>query len=385
MRCALLVIVAACGGGSHGSDDAGSDAAIDTPAGCVRQPAAADRVRHVVISHPYDAAGAKANGWEVLDLSATGELSRPGRMFTMGRADVGEIAFTPDGAIGAVAQEDGSVGIFKLDDAGVPTVLQAGFKGSFYANRVIVAPTGTLYVLDTQWRENGGGIYELGIDCNDAVTDRGLVTPAKLAAQVAFTAEGKWLVAATDIGSSAAGMDAHLLAPDRTLLASADAFADDMQIVGGATLVHDGSAFLIGDTSQFGSTPNRIAVVPVEPAKLGTASVIPNIQDPITLLASPFADKVLVVSGFGDAMFQLVRTSGVWSSTGELAYQGAKPQLPSGAVMIDAGMLRGLALVAENLGVRRVEMYSNGNLVDRGAYSLGSGLVNTTGAIGVTP
>jgi len=383
-RTLACLVIAACGGGKSGSGDAGPDVAVDGSA-CVRQPAAADRVRHVVIAHPYDAAGAKANTWEVLDLSATGELSRPGRMFSMGRADVGEVAFTPDGAIGLVAQEDGSVGIFKLDDAGVPTVLQASFKGSFYASRVVVAPNGGIYVLDTQWRDNGGGIYELAVDCNDTVTDRGLVTAAKLPAQVAFTAEGKWLVAATDIASSTAGMDAHLLAPDRTLLASADAFADDMQIVGGATLLHDGSAFLIGDTSQFGTSPNRIAVVPVEPAKLGsTATIIPNIEDPITLLSSPFADKVLVISGFGDAMFQLVRTSGTWSSA-ELAYQGAKPQLPSGAVMIEAGMLRGLALVAENLGVRKVEMYANGNVVDRGAYSLGSGLVNTTGAIGVTP
>jgi hypothetical protein len=147
----------------------------------MRDPGPADRVRRVVVSHPYDANSAKSNVWEVLDLSMTGELSRPNRMFTMGRAYIGEVAFTPDGKIGIAPQEDGSLGIFKLDD-GVPTVLHATFKGSFYAARVVVAPTGAIYVLDTQWRENGGGIYELAIDCNDTVMDKGLVAASKLPA-----------------------------------------------------------------------------------------------------------------------------------------------------------------------------------------------------------
>lgn len=380
--CILLV---ACGGGDTAPGDSASDAPPDGPA-CARPTAPADRVRQVVISHPYDAASMKSNAWEVLDLSQTGELSRPGRTFTMGRSYIGEVAFTPDGKIGLAPQEDGSLGIFKLDDAGVPTVLHAQYKGTFYASRVVVAPSGTIYVLDDQWRNNGGGIYELAIDCNDVVTDRGLVVASKLPAALDFTQTGKWVVAAFDIADSAAGADAHLLAPGGgSVLASADAFADDMQIVGGATLTRDASAFLIGDTSQFGTTPNRISVVPVEEARLGTASVVPNIEDPIALLASPFADKVLVVSGFGDAMFQLVKNGTTWSSTGELTYVGAKPQLPGGAVMIEAGALRGLALIAENVGVRRVEMFSDGNIVDRGMFSLGSGVENSTGAIGVTP
>ena len=158
-----------------------------------------------------------------------------------------------------------------------------------------------------------------------------------------------------------------------------------MQIVGGATLTNDGSAFLVGDTSQYGDTPNRVAVVPVSGTSLGTPYMIPNVEDPLALHAHPFADKILVVSGFGDAMFQLTKTGGMWTSGGELTYVGGKPQLPSGAVMIERGALRGLVLVAELDGVRRVEMFASGTIVDRGNYSLGSGLPNTTGAIGVTP
>jgi hypothetical protein len=351
----------------------------------MREPAAADRTRRVVIAHPYTADSMKSNEWEVLDLSATGELTRPGHTFTMGRAYIGEVAFTRDGKIGIAPQEDGSLGIFKLDDAGVPTVLQANFQGSFYAAHVVVAPTGEIYVLDTQWRNNGGGIYELAIDCDDKVTDKGMVAASKLPAALAF-AGAHQVVAAVDIGDSAMGGDVHIVSlGGPTVIASADAFADDMQIVGGAALTHDGSAFLVGDTSQFGTEPNRIAVVPITGMQLGTPYMIPNIEDPIALLAHPFADKVLVVSGFGDALFQLAKTAGTWASSGMITYQGAKPQLPGGAVMVDRGSLAGLVLVAENTGVRRVEMFAGGAIVDRGLFSLGAGLANTTGAIGVTP
>jgi hypothetical protein len=352
----------------------------------VREPGAADRVRHVVISHPYTADSMKSNAWEVLDLSATGELSRPNKAFEMGRAYIGEVAFTRDGAIGIAPQEYGTLGIFKLDAAGTPTVLHAAFKGSFYAARVVVAPDDRIFVLDNQWRENGGGIYELSIDCDDTVKDLGLVAAAKLPAALEITASGEWIVAARDIASSPAGADVHVASPNAaSIVASGDAFADDMQIVGGATLTNDGSAFLVGDTSQYGDSPNRVAVVPVSGTSLGTPYMIPNVEDPLALYAHPFADKVLVVSGFGDAMFQLTKTAGMWTSSGELTYVGGKPQLPGGAVMIERGALRGLVLVAENEGVRRVEMFASGTIVDRGNYSLGTGLPNATGAIGVTP
>ena len=380
-----MAVVAACSGGGSSPGDFRTDAAADAPA-CGREPPPADRVRHVVISHPYDTNSMKSNAWEVLDLSETGELSRPNRTFTMGRALVGEVAFTRDGRIGIAPQEDGTLGIFKLDDAGVPTVLHERFQGSFYAARVITAPDGRIFVLDSQWRENGGGIYELAVDCDDHVTDQGLVSASKLPAALAFTSSGNWIVAAADIMTSAMGTDVHLLEPGGpALLASGDAFADDMQIVSGATLAGDGSAFFVGDSSAFGNEPNRIAVVPISGDAFGTPYVIPNIEDPLALLASPFADKVLVVSGFGDAMFALAKTGATWAASGELTYQGAKPQLPGGAVMIERGALRGLVLVAENLGVREVEMFADGNIVDRGLFSLGAGVANSTGAIGVTP
>jgi hypothetical protein len=391
----LCLIAAACSDDPAASPDAppavpDAPVAVDAPA-CARTPKPADRTRRVVISLPYDAAGAKANQWEVLDLSPTGELSRPGRTFTMGRSTGGELAFTADGEIGLAVQEDGSLGVFRIDDAGVPTVITAKLDAPFYAARVVMAGDHA-YVLDDQWRENGGGIYRVDIGCDDdTVTARAQVVAAKLPSGLAFApGSSRALLVAHDVGGSPAGTgpSAHLLdaAEPLAVMATQPAFTDDMAIVGSSALTADGAYFLIGDNSGFASVPNRVAVVPVTGDQLRTPTVIPDISDPVALVASPYAPVVLVVSGFGDALLVIARDpDGVFRNKGELTYQGGKPQLPFGAVRIDAGTLRGLVLVAENAGVRLVQFRPDGTVVDRGRFGTGAGLVNVVGAIGVQP
>jgi hypothetical protein len=113
--------------------------------------------------------------------------------------------------------------------------------------------------------------------------------------------------------------------------------------------------------------------------------VIPNIDDPFSLVASPFGDVVLVVDGFGNAMFVLDNSPTGFVVRGEVTYQGAKPELPGGAVRIDAGQLKGWVFVEENSGVRTVEMKQDGSVVDHGRFGVGDGTENVVGAIGVTP
>jgi hypothetical protein len=170
-------------------------------------------------------------------------------------------------------------------------------------------------------------------------------------------------------------------------LGGANAFGDQTAIVGGAALTADAGHFLVGDTNQFGGIPNRVAIVDVGQTALANPTVLPNIQDPLALVASPFGDVVLVASGFGNALYVIDRggAGGAFRLRGEVAYSGAKPELPGGAVGITAGMLRGWVLVAENLGVRRVQLNSDGSVVDLGKLSTGSGTQNIVGAIGVTP
>ena len=99
---------------------------------CERAPAAAERPRKVVISHPFKSGPASRNRADVFavwELSADGELARTPQRFAMGRAADGQdIVFTPDGRIGVVVQEDGSLGVFRFTPDGVE-VIHAAFTG----------------------------------------------------------------------------------------------------------------------------------------------------------------------------------------------------------------------------------------------------------------
>ncbi len=388
--CAVLLAGCGSGGGDDSANAIDGPPEIDADVTCPRAPAPADRARKVVVSLPYDAAGDPASTYRVLDLSTSGALSDPDVTFEMGRSFMGEIAFTPDGQVGLVAQDDGTLGAFRFDEEGQPVVIEAAHRGLYYAAKVVIAPAGDVaYVLDTQWRENGGGIYRVAIGCEGELTDLGPSWVAsKLPAGLHLRGD-RALLAAVDVGEPTAGPDAYLLdwtADPPAPIAGADAFADDLQIVGSSAV--SGDFFLIGDYQGISEDPpNRIAVVEIGDAALTTVQTIEPLLDPVALVPSPEGDVVLAVSGFGDAIFVLDRESGSppFSLRGELVYDGASPQLPGGAALIERGDLAGLVVVAENQGVRRVRMEGGGVVTDLGLTALGDGFDAITGAIGVQP
>ncbi|MBX3274732.1 MAG: hypothetical protein KF729_30980 [Sandaracinaceae bacterium] len=383
------------GGADAGATDGGAlDAgatdggAIDAgPGECPRALAPADRVRRVVVSHPFTDGG-DDDRYEVLTLAEDGTLAQPGTTFNMRRASGGEIVFTPDGEIGFVAQSDGSVGVFRLDADGRPTVLNPALREGFYASHVVMDPSGAhAWVLDAQWRESGGGIYRLAIGCDGRVRATTKVAEARLAYAMALRADGRALVAARDILDSPEGADAHLVdlgAP--AVRASADAFDDDW-IASSAALSANGRHFLVADNAAF-SGGDRVAVVGVAGDALSRVQVLSPIQDPVSIALSPFDDLALVVSGFGDAIFVVDYTpdaASPFAVRGPLTYVGARPALPGAAVTITRGALRGLVLVAENVSVRRVRFDGGGAVTDLGAHSVGEGVPAIVGAIGVQP
>lgn len=378
MRAFVLIFLAACGGAATAPDAGSVDASSpDAPAACPRAPRP-DGPRKVVVSHPF---GADDAAYQLLDLATDGTLTATATSFDLGKSTIGQMAFTPDGEIGLVAQEDGSLGVFAIDSAGTPSVIDAHFTGSFYATGVVMDPGGAVaYVLDQQWRENGGGIYKIAIGCDGTPTDLGLWLPSKLPGGIALRGD-RLMVAATDVDGSLAGEDAYALdlnvdPPVRT--AGVDAFGDDDQIVAGTTMTRDQQYFLIGDNNQFGNVPNRIAVVGIaNDGDTLTAAPTLAVEDPITLVASPISDVVLAVSGFGNAVFAIDEAGGTFTVRGQVA----SPQLPGGAV----GLGNGLVLVAENLGVRVLRFEANGNVTDLGLTSLGSDNAAITGSIGVQP
>lgn len=361
-----------------------------TPEPCVREPGPADYTRLVFTAQPYDANANPSDVWRVWTLDTDGTLTRTDEMFTLGRATTGRMVFTPDGAIGVVPLQDGTLGVI---DASGPTVevIETSFHGDFYAGRVVMDPTGSrAYVLDTNWRENGGGIYVVYIDCDTgALSDGGMLAAARLPGAMQWLSDGRAVLAAEDVLDSPSSVDAHLLDFDGSefsRLDSSDAYPDDEAIVSSLTVTADEQYALIGDNNAFSGIPNRVGVVHIAGDTLTTTTVISPLEDPISMVASPYGNVVLAVSGFGDALFELAYNPSATPplrNNGEVTYVGASPALPGEAVMIDVGTLTGHVLIAENVGIHQVEL-GPGGVVDLGATTFG-GLENIVGAIGVQP
>lgn len=391
----LIALVAACGGDDGGVDpgpDAGdSDAGVS--AACPRDPAPADRDRFVVVAHPFANGGGQSERYEVLALSQAGELSLTGSTFELGfRAPSGTIAFTPDGEVGVVALDNGALGVFTLDASGVPTVVYEALSGEFYASSVRIAPTGDrVYVLDSQFRENGGGIYSFAIDCDGQLVAEGQIAAAKLAQDLLWLDDGRVVVPADDALDSPATFDLHLLDFSTATpgwIAGASVFGGTDSIVASAALTASGTYALIGDTCGFCDSPNRIGVAEVKADTVIPRQVIAPFEDPYDLVASPFDDRVLVARGFGDALFELTPTGDPdtpYAEPVELTYAGDAPEIPGNGVMIERGALTGLVLVPENLGVRPVRFHDGAPIEDLGRFQVGDDSASISGAIGVQP
>lgn len=362
---------------------------------CPRLPGPADTLRKVVISRPFDETGKKANRYEVLELGLDGTLSRPGLEFEMGRLSMGEIPFTPDGKVGIAPQaEDGTLGVFRIHDDGQVEVVHSGFAVDFYPADVVMGRQGVhAYVLDTNWRNNGGGIYRVGIGCDGTLTDEGMVAPAKLPRALLFLPDdsGRVVVAADDLMDSASGHDTHLLSGvlSPQLLAGASAFGDDEAMVAAAAITPNGRHVLLGDGSFFSGIPNRVAVVEVKDGELLPRQVVSPVDDPVAILASPDGDAALVVSGYSNAVYVLSyapeNATEPFEWVGEPAYTGSSPQLPGGAVLVDRGGLKGRVLIPEVGGIHQFHFDAGGSVSDRGRLELGSGTENIAGGIGVQP
>jgi len=250
------------------------------------------------------------------------------------------------------------------------------------------------FVVDPNWRNNGGGLYRVSIGCDGTLTDLGLVAPSKLAAGMVRLGKtpARAVLASADVLASKAGDNAHLLdlgGPAPSLIGGAAAFPDDEAIISAVARTHDDRFVLIGDNSEFASVPNRVAVVSVSGDGLALAQTLSPILDPVSIVTSPFDNAALVVSGYGNAVFALgydpTSATAPFVVQGEPTYVGKKPQLPANAVVVDRGALRGRVYVAELSGVRQVRFEQDGQVTDLGVFSLGSGSENMVGAIGVTP
>lgn len=382
----LLLALAACVGPADDTDDTdaptGDTEAPPVVEGCRAGRGAPDRLRYGVVAHPYDESGAPSDAWEVLALAADGTVTRPGRTFEMGRATGGPVVFTPDGSLGVAVQEDGTLGVFTLDAEGVPSVVHAGF-GDFYASAVTMDRSGErLQVLDGNWPENGGAVIEATIDCDDGTLSvKGPWLGSKLASGLHLLPDGRSVLVADGVVGEDAPHEAWLLDAEGEVLGGSAVFPDDEAIVSTSALTPDGGHLLVGDFSAF-FLPNRIGVVAIGDTGLTALDVVSPVEDPVAIV--PWGGRVLVASGFGDALLAFAWDEGTLTPLGELAYVGAPPQLPSAAVTLDLGDGRARIAVAEVSGIRTV-LADGTSLVDEGLSSFGEGLAQIAGAVGFQP
>jgi hypothetical protein len=395
--------LAACSGPSAQPDgggdppDLGASAdglpALDGAIACPRQPTADDAERSIVVAHPYAAgSGMKANDYERLLLDASGAIMRPGQRFSMGRAAFGNVVFTPDGELGFVAQEDGSIGSFRLRPGMAPEVIESGHMRVAYASFLWVSPAGDhLYLLDSNTEANGGGVYELPILCDGTLGATTKLSAADLPYAMVGLKGGDLALYARGLTGAGANEAVHRvsLGPPFQRLASVVPFATavDTAVVSSAEVTFDGRWALFADNSEFSGVPTRIVAAAVTATGLGATQEI-AVKDPVALIASPYDNAVLVSSGYDNALVALgydpTSAATPLSPRPPLTYMGKKPQLPGAAVGIARGMLRGRVYVAENLGIRQVRFNSDGSVTDLGLYDLGMGFEEIVGAIGIT-
>jgi len=329
--------------------------------------------------------------YEVLELSPSGDISRPGVTFEMADGE-GEIVFTPDGEVGLVMQSqaaDRSIGVFRFDANGDPVVVHAAFQGSFYPGKLVMDPSGEfLYIIDSQWATSGGGIYRVDIGCDGTLTEVGQILEAKLPYAMELLGQERVFLASSDVLGSSPSDEAHLidLVDPPVRVASAEAFGDDDSIVASSAVTPDGKYALLGDDSMTGGA--RVGVVRIDGDTLAFEQVLPGVTAPVSMVASPNNDVVLVVSEYPDDLYVLDYDASAsaqpFSVRGTLDYVGSGPALPDVSVMIERGSLAGHVLVADLYGIRQVQFTAGaGGVEDEGLFETGQDFENNISALGV--
>lgn len=412
MRLLAFVLLAGCGSNNDTTESPASDTGtppIDTattsdsaeapdtavtdgdtsPPGCTRTPKAEGAPRKVVVSHPFDAAGKKTGAMEVLDLASDGTLARSGKTFALTKAAFEPIVFTPDGEVGLVAEDDGTIGVFRFDAAGAVTVVHPAFKGKFYANKLVIDPSGQrVLVIDPNTEENDGGVHALDIACDGTLTEKGKLVPAKTWSVFQFLASDRAVVAGGPALGSPATVDAHLLSWKAmpSLIASTAPFGDRDAIPSWLDVTPDKKLALLADNGIIKGS--RVAVFEITDTALKPLQVFVT-DNPAAVIASPYNNAALVLNSDGmDGFTVLTRTgpaSAPFVNAGKLAYKHGKPALPSVGATLLRGPLKGRVLIAENVAVRSLQFTTDGGVVDIAKLTYPMGLENIVGTIGVQP
>lgn len=375
--------------------DIASDGGPDD--GCISLPDG--HRRHLVVSRPYAEGGAAATVWEVFPLEAGGAAGPSGGLFDMGpagRAFSGRVTFTPDGALGITVHDRGELGLIAIGaDGKVDVIMEATDVGPWVD--AVALDGEDLYLIDGNWANNGGGVYRARLGCDGSLGAPVLLYPTKLARGLVVVRTGgaglSHLVAAREAVDTTPG-HLHRVAASGGVFTRAggvSVFSDDEAILSDLAITANGRHALVGDDSAFSGLDNRVGVAAIGPPALsGEFSALPAlspIDDPVSLVASPFDDAVLAVLGYPNAVTVLRYSPDAatpFVNAGAPAYVTQAPQLPADAVLA-GGSLGPIVYVAENTAVRRFRFNGDGTVTDLGRIVEGSGYTSIPGAIGVQP
>ena len=329
---------------------------------------AADRTRKVVVSHPF---GTDPAVYEVLNLSASGTLTKTGKKFSMGQANsFAPIVFTPSGKIGLATQQDGTIGVFRFETNGSVTVVNKAWSGGFYANAITMDPSGTkAYAVDSDTVENGGGVWQIAIGCDGTLTTtaRTVTGGGATAMSLVPTNKKNAVLYANSAGASEPTSNAFLVdvgVTPATVKVGGDAFGDQVAHSSAIGVTLDGKYALIGDDGI--TAGDRLSVVDTTYMK---HRQLFTTRAPFAIVMSPWGNAAIVVNGddadeISTLRYNPANEDAPFTQTGDIAYTLPRPSLPGAAVQIERGTLKGRVLVAELLAVRQVKFTSAGDVKD---------------------
>lgn len=251
---------------------------------------------YAVYATPYDEDGNQASSWHLQPQN--GERID----FQMGRATTGEVHLASDGSWGAVAQTDGTIGIFRYVDGNL-AVVEAGLNlnadsESVYASQLwLDSDAGELWVTDQNWPNNGGGLFRASIDCETgAISSAERVFSSKNAYSVRPMGDN-WLYLSREINDEPVQLS--IFDETGSILAQGSAFQDDEAIF--SAMATDGTTILVGDNNEFSGNPTRVSHATWDGTELVNTHEF-QIQDPMSIQIVD--DWALIASGYGNELVQ---------------------------------------------------------------------------------
>ncbi len=376
---------------------------------------AADRARKIVVAKPADG----DSTFEVVDMSATGELARTGQTFTLrGRASSGTIGFTRDGQFGYAVQEfnldaggnDRTLGVFRVANSGSVEIINPDVDPGFYVSNMVMDPSGdVMWGWENGWRNIGGALYRVELDCATGLPQAGVfVTEARNLRGMAFIDATRAVAGAGDILDDMFDENmqrhGHLLdfttptAPTR--LSSVDLFprtqeeidADaesgmpTLRYIDDIATTHDGK-YVVASNSALFST-HRIGVAAIEGDTLRQVQNI-ELADPSRIAMSPHDDAMIVLGVQDDAINLFSYDPN--DAAAPFAPQGTvttstSTLLPASLTTIEQGSLDGTVIVSELSGLRVLQFQPGGTVTELDNLDFGEDVVEEiTGAVGVQP